>query len=272
MTESAEKTEFSAKDIPDPDQIIQELQRLRDELHASTQRSAKLELELDQLGYAISHDVRAPLRAINGFSAMLFEDYSDQLDDQGKRYLQVVRDNSRKLNDYIEALLELTRIGRRTLKPVDMDMKELFTAVCAEFSINDTDQRISFQIETLPPARGDRDMVRELLVELVGNAVKFTRSRTSPVITITGEIIGMESRYVVSDNGIGFDMQYAEKLFALFQKLHGPEYSEGNGVGLARVRRIVDRHGGRVWGEGRINEGARFSFTLPVGTAENRQG
>ena len=176
-----------------------------------------------------------------------------------------MRDNSRKLNGYIEALLELSRIGRRELNFVELDMNDLVAAVCTEFMAKDKEHRLDFQIGKLPPALGDPDMIRELIAELIGNAVKFTRSRTKAIIRVTGEISGRESRYVVSDNGIGFDMQYAGKLFVMFQKLHGQESAEGSGAGLARVRRIVDRHGGQAWAEGRIDEGATFFFTLPVG-------
>lgn len=249
----------------DQDRTVQEKMRLQNELQASLQRSAELAKEFDQLNYAISHDLRAPLRAIDGFSEILLDDYSNKLDEEGKRYLQILRDNSRKLNGYIEALLGISRIGRRTLSHVELDMNDLVAAVCAEFSTKDMEQRIAFDIQTLPPALGDPDLIRELFFELIDNAVKFTRSREKAIIRVTGESGGRENRYFVSDNGIGFDMQYADKLFALFQKLHGQEHSEGSGAGLARVRRIVDRHGGQAWAEGHIDEGATFSFTLPTG-------
>ena len=249
---------------PDRGEAAPELERLRDELHAAEQRAAEIVREFDQICYAISHDLRAPLRAIDGFSTILLEDYRDRLDDQGKHYLQVVSDNSRKLNSYVEALLDMARIGRRTLNCVVLDMDALFAAACADFTATATDRQISFQIDSLPTAVADREMIREVIVELVGNAVKFTRPRAEAVIRITGGTSGKENRYVVNDNGIGFDMQYADKLFGLFQKLHGSDSFEGEGAGLARIRRILDRQGGQVWAEGNIDAGASFFFTLPA--------
>jgi len=239
-----------------------EIEELRGELDKARRNAEEVTSELDLLLYSISHDLRAPLRAIDGFSEILLEDYHDLLDEEGKRYLGIIRDNSRKIDRHIQAVLALARLGRRELQPAPLDMNSIAAAAVNGYRINNPDRTISFKMADLQPAVGDRQMIREVLDELVDNAAKATRRQEQPQIRIAGEQAGRENIYSVSDNGIGFDMQYADKLFGVFQKLHTPDVFDGDGVGLAKVRRIIGRHGGRVWAAAAPDQGAAFFFTL----------
>jgi light-regulated signal transduction histidine kinase (bacteriophytochrome) len=263
MTTTAGKTPSAGQAAPGETGRDDEFRHLRERLQAAERHAGEMERELDQLSYAISHDLRAPLRAIDGFSEILLEDYADRLDDQARHYLQVVRTNAGKMNAGIEALLALARVGRREPAPVKLDMNALFAAVRTELTATAPERSLVFEIGSLPRAWGDREMVHDVIRELLGNAVKFTRGREPGVITVAGESDGRESRYSVRDNGIGFDMQYADRLFGLFQRLDGSGDFEGQGAGLARVRRMLDRNGGTVWAEG-SGAGAAFFFTLPT--------
>ncbi|BCS54806.1 ATP-binding protein [Geobacter sp. SVR] len=260
MANTAEKESFAGPAAADAGDELRDLQQ---RLQAAELHASEVDREMDQLSYAISHDLRAPLRAVDGFSEILLEDYADRLDDQGKHYLQVIRNNARTLGAGIEALLALARVGRRALQRVDLDMNLLFSQVRTELMAADPERSLAFEIGSLPHAFGDRDMVHDVIRELAGNSVKFTRPRETGVVTISGESDGRECRYTISDNGIGFDMQYADRLFGLFQRLNGSESFEGQGTGLARVRRILDRLGGKIWAQGE-DTGAVFSFTLPA--------
>src|SRR6266545_3991059 len=240
----------------------EEIRELRDELLKARQSTDEAVKEFDLLCYSISHDLRTPLRAIDGFSAILEEDYMDRLDDQGKHYLRVVREGARKIERRIEAVLAVSRMGRHQMNSVGIDMNSLASSVLDELKGAAAGRAISSRIERLPPAFGDRDMVRQVLVELLDNAIKFTRPRGTASIVLKGERAEEENIYSVNDNGVGFDMEYAGNLFGLFQKLHSSDTFEGEGAGLAKVRRIIDRHGGRVWAEGKVDIGATFYFTL----------
>jgi light-regulated signal transduction histidine kinase (bacteriophytochrome) len=219
--------------------------------------------ELEAFSYSVSHDLRAPLRAINGFSWIMLEEYSDQLDDEGKRYLNLIKENTQRMALLIDGILSLSRLGRLEMKVTEMDMGELATGVVKELKTFSPERACQFRLSPLPPARGDRMMIHQVLVNLLSNAVKFTRLKKAPVIEVGGWSEEHENTYYVKDNGSGFDMRYADKLFGTFQRLHRQEEFEGTGIGLAIVQRIIQRHGGRVWAEGKVNEGAAFYFTLP---------
>jgi len=230
------------------------------------ERTAQLEMmvkELEAFTYSISDDMRGPLRAIDGFSRVLVEEYPDKLDNEGKRLLDVIRTNARSLSELIDGLLTFSRLGRQPLEQTDIQMQDLAKAVVDEVQAAHRDREIAVQLHPLPPTFGDRVMVRQVFFNLLSNAFKFTRPQQRPAIEIGSLDDGNENTYYVRDNGVGFDMQYSNKLFGVFQRLHNLDEFEGAGVGLALVQRIVVRHGGRVWAEGKPNEGATFYFSLP---------
>jgi PAS domain S-box-containing protein len=220
--------------------------------------------ELESFSYSVSHDLRSPLRAIDGFSRILQEDYAGKLDDESRRLLGVIRDNSQKMGRLIDDLLEYSRLGRKPLSTVEIDMKRLVEEVLGELQVSG-EKPPRLVLGALPPARGDAMLVKQAWANLMGNAIKFSSKREQPVIEVSGHESGAESVYCVKDNGAGFDMQYYNKLFSVFQRLHRAEEFPGTGVGLAIVQRVITRHGGRVWAEGKVNEGATFYFALPKG-------
>ena len=233
-------------------------------LQASMADLASVNKELEGFSYSVSHDLRAPLRAINGFAGMLVEDHGASLDPEARRYLQVIQDNTRKMGQLIDDLLAFSRLGRKPVDKTDVDLKKMAADVFAEIRPLVPDRAIEFRVGDLPKGPGDPALLHQVLVNLISNAVKYTRSRPSAVIEIGARVEPGELIYFVRDNGVGFDMEYAHKLFGVFQRLHSTSEFEGTGVGLALVQRIIQRHGGRVWGEGKVGEGATFFFTLPL--------
>lgn len=232
------------------------------------ERTAELEAvnkELESFSYSVSHDLRAPLRAVDGFSRMLEEDYSGKLDDEGRRLLNVIRDSGRKMGQLIDDLLTFSRLGKKLIAASGIDMMEQARAVFGELA--DGDDRIRLELGPLPAAWGDPALVRQVWLNLLSNAIKFSAQRPAPLVTVTGRVDATGNIYCVKDNGAGFDMRYYDKLFGVFQRLHSPEEFPGTGVGLAIVQRVVARHGGRVWAEGKEGEGAAFYFALPGGKA-----
>ncbi|MBK9091047.1 MAG: PAS domain S-box protein [Holophagales bacterium] len=233
-----------------------------------SERTAQLEeanKELEAFSYSVSHDLRAPLRAIDGFSRMIVEDHGERLDPEGRRLLGVVSANARRMAQLIDDLLRLSRLGRSEVRRTSVDMATLARNAFEEIvEAPEARGRIEFRVGDLPRAVGDPALLRQVWVNLLSNAVKFTANREWPVIEVDGEVEGPSAVYRVKDNGAGFNMDYSGKLFGVFQRLHAPSEFEGTGVGLALVRRIVLRHGGRAWAEGRVGEGATFSFSLPA--------
>lgn len=244
-----------------------EIQQLNQVLEQRViERTAQLDAankDLESFSYSVSHDLRAPLRAIDGFSLILLEDHADKLDAEGKRVANVIRDNTQKMGQLIDDILAFSRAGRKALEMSDIDMRDLAASVFEELKPSAANRDIQLDIKPLPGCRGDRAMLRQVWSNLLSNAIKFTRGKATARIEIGGDASDKECAYYVKDNGAGFDMQYSNKLFGVFQRLHGPEEFEGTGVGLAIVKRIVDKHGGQVWAEGKIDEGATFHFTLP---------
>jgi len=219
--------------------------------------------ELESFSYSVSHDLRAPLRVIDGFSLALLEDYGTSLPIEGQDLLARVRQQAQRMAQLIEDLLEFSRLGRKPLDVTSVDLAALVQAVVQELQQANADRTVAVTVAPLPPAMGDRALLRQVLTNLIGNAFKFTRQRPDAQVEIGFRDDNGERVYYVRDNGAGFDMQYASKLFGVFQRLHPAADFEGTGVGLALVQRIIHRHGGRVWGEGQVNEGATFQFTLP---------
>ncbi len=229
-------------------------------------RTADLEQanrELEAFSYSVSHDLRAPLRAIGGFSRILLDDYAGKLDDEGKRLLNAVQDNTSRMESLIDDLLSFSRTGRGELTCSDVDMEKLAREVFEELSPAIAGGHVALDIDPLPRIRGDSAMLRQVFVNLLSNAIKYSRVKENARIKVGGSLDGDEAVYYVRDNGVGFDMRYADKLFGVFQRLHRASEFEGTGIGLAIVKRIVTRHGGRVWAEGEVNDGATFYFALP---------
>jgi light-regulated signal transduction histidine kinase (bacteriophytochrome) len=235
---------------------LTERRRAADEL-------SRTNAELETFSYSVSHDLRAPLRAMNGYAQALLEDHAGQLDAEGLRLLAVVRDNALRLGEMIDALLTFSRLGRQALKSGPLDMTDLARNVADELLHGAKDHAPAVHIEPLPNATGDRTLMRQVFANLLGNAFKFTRGRPAPRIEIGARSAGGETVYLVRDNGAGFDMRYADKLFQVFSRLHHADEFEGTGVGLALVQRIIQRHHGRIWAEGVPNQGATFYFALP---------
>jgi len=218
--------------------------------------------ELERFSYSVSHDLRAPLRAINGYAQALFVDHAARLDDEGKRLLTVIRDSAKLGGTLIDGLLNFSRVGRQALARAPVDLTTLAEGVVAELRQTASSVAVEVVLTPLPPTNGDGALLRNVLINLIGNAFKFSANRAHPKVEIGAQQDGAEVTYYVKDNGAGFDMQYAGKLFGVFQRLHRPDEFEGTGVGLALAQRIVQRHGGRIWAEGKVDQGATFFFTL----------
>jgi signal transduction histidine kinase len=215
-----------------------------------------LNKELESFTYSVSHDLRAPLRAIDGFGRIIEEEYGPRLDDEARRLLAVVRSSSKQMGQLIDDLLDFSRLGRQDLGKQSVDMAALAREAARALGIQPA-------LGELPAAHADPALLRQVWLNLLGNAAKYSGKRAEPRIEVGGREEGAGSLYWVRDNGVGFDMRYAGKLFGVFQRLHGADEFPGTGVGLAIVQRVVSRHGGRVWAEGRVGEGACFYFTLP---------
>ena len=235
------------------------------------QRAIQLEAanqELEAFSYSISHDLRAPLRAMDGFSRILLEEYAPQLPAEAQRYLGLVRDNAQQMGHLIEDLLAFSRLSRQPLNKQTVAPAELVRQVLAELRAEQEGRKVEVTIGDLPACEADPALLKQVWVNLLSNALKFTRKREDAQHRnrCPSQIRQPECIYFVKDNGVGFDMQYANKLFGVFQRLHRAEEYEGTGVGLAIVQRIVHRHGGRIWAEAEVDKGATFYFTLEGGT------
>ena len=242
----------------------EEIGRLNEALARKAEQIESTNRDLESFAYSVSHDLRVPLRAIDGFSQLLLKRYGDKLDDEGRRLLNVVRDSAGRMGQMIGDILAFSRTGRLVIAESEVNMENLARAALEELAPNLAGRDVKVEIGRLPQVHGDPAMLRQVWINLLANAVKFTRPKPAAQIEVEGKIEGAECTYFVKDNGVGFDMQYAGKLFGVFQRLHGIEEFEGTGIGLATAKRIVTRHGGRVWAEGRVNEGATFYFALPV--------
>ncbi|MEI6029780.1 MAG: PAS domain S-box protein [Synechococcaceae cyanobacterium ELA739] len=258
----------AARDISQVKQMEEKLRNLNAELEARVQQRTEelteANQELEAFAYSVSHDLRAPLRAVDGFSHKLLKLYGEQLDSEGQRLLQVVRDNAQRMGQLIDDLLRFSRLGRRELQVSPVDMETLAREVAADLLASESERQIEFCCGALPAARGDAAMLREVWANLIGNAIKFSRDRPVAHISVGGAAQAGVATYWVRDDGAGFDMAYADKLFGVFQRLHRQDEFEGTGVGLALAQRILHRHQGRIWGEGQPDGGATFQFTLPL--------
>jgi PAS domain S-box-containing protein len=220
--------------------------------------------ELEAFSYSVSHDLRAPLRTINGFARILEEEYSTHLDAEGNRLLNRIVNGARRMGVLIDDLLAFSRFSRQVITPVKIDMGRLAQECLHEAFPNGVPSEWNVFVQPLPDALGDRNLIKQVWINLINNAVKFSSRNPHPSVTVGSSAQEDQTVYFVSDNGAGFDMQYVDKLFKVFQRLHKDTDYEGTGVGLAIVQRIVQRHGGKIWAEGKVNEGAAFYFTLAL--------
>jgi PAS domain S-box-containing protein len=255
-------------DITERRKAEEDIRRFNEQLEKKViDRTRDLEAankELEDFTYTVSHDLRTPLRAIDGFSRMLLRDEGNNLTENTQRKIDVIRDNVQRMGRLIDDLLALSRLGRTTMSLSSVDMEKLVNETWNDLCAIDDGHRKELQMWPLPGFFGDRALVRQVLANLLSNAVKYSRPKGRAIIEIGGKDSGDEILYYVKDKGVGFDMRYYDKLFGAFQRLHSDEEFEGTGVGLAIVRRIVHRHGGTVWAEGKVDEGAVFYFTLPA--------
>jgi len=229
-----------------------------------THELEKANQELEAFSYSVSHDLRAPLRAITGFAKMLLEDYTQYLDDEGNRYLTVIDESAEKMGNLIDDLLGFSLMSRKEKVLEAIDMEALCQEVFEELKREYDDSRWTLSLDTLPMAQGDRRMIRQVLINLMSNSFKFTAEEPAPWIVISSSSNEDYNTYNIKDNGVGFDASYKGKLFQVFQRLHGDAEFKGTGIGLSIVKRIIDRHGGDVWGDSKEGEGAEFVFQLPV--------
>ena len=241
-------------------QLNLELEQRVDE---RTRSLAAANQELESFTYSVSHDLRVPLRAISGFVEILEEDHAGKLDEEGRRVLGVITSNTRRMRELIDDLLALSRLGRKPVAPAPIDMQALVHEVVREVLPDNSTVRC--RLQPLPPAQGERTLMRQVWLNLIANAVKFSAPRPEPVVEIGAFRDDAQTIYFVRDNGVGFDMRYYDKLFGVFQRLHSDDEFQGTGVGLAIVQRVVAKHGGRAWAESTPGAGATFYFALPDG-------
>jgi signal transduction histidine kinase len=229
------------------------------------QRTADLEIannELEAFSYSVSHDLRAPLRSINGFARILEEDYGNLLDEQGRKTLGTIMRNGERMGQLIDDLLAFSRLGKQSVTRVKLDMNLIASSTSDDLKIQYTGEK-EIHIDSLPPVYGDSSMIKQVMYNLISNALKYSMKKEKAIVRIGAYQEEFGTTFFVQDNGAGFDMQYYDKLFGVFQRLHDAREFEGTGVGLALVHRIVTKHGGKIWAEGKENEGAIFYFTIP---------
>ena len=230
------------------------------------ERTAQLEnvnKELEAFSYSVSHDLRTPLRAINGYSVMLSEDYEGKLDDNGKRMIRNIISNAKMMGQLIDDLLSFSKLGKKELVRSRVNMQALVEDIADELLQQEPEGKYKVIIEALPAADADQVMIRQVVLNLLGNAIKYTAKKISPEIEVGFTDEPHSTVYYVKDNGAGFNMAYADKLFGVFQRLHSVEDFEGSGVGLALAKRIILKHNGEIWADARENAGATFYFRLP---------
>ncbi|MDB5281312.1 MAG: sensor hybrid histidine kinase [Bacteroidota bacterium] len=252
-----------SEDITEERKHSEEVKQLNTELRKTVSQLLIANKEMEAFTYSVSHDLRAPLRIIDGFGEILIKDLGPKLNDEGTHNLRVIVQNAKHMGQLIDDLLNLSRLGRTQLTVKQVDMKSLVDDVIAALKIIDhKNAKAQISIELLNPAVCDLSLIRQVWINLISNALKYSRNKEEPVIHIGCDTVNGKTVYYIKDNGVGFDMQYSHKLFGVFQRLHKISEFEGTGVGLALVNRIVTKHNGRVWADAKMDEGATFYFTL----------
>ena len=252
----------NARDVTEQKMVSKHIDQLNNDLHNKIIQLEASNKEMESFSYSVSHDLRAPLRAINGYSDILEEDYAEQLGEGGKNLLAKIKNSARRMGILIDDLLEFSKLGRKEVHKMKIDMEDMVRTVIAEMNISKNEQTV-IKINSLPPAYADYNLVHQVWINIISNAIKYSSKKEKPEIEIGSTTSNQQTAYFVKDNGAGFDMKYAGKLFGVFQRLHGVSEFPGTGVGLAIVFRIITKHGGKIWAEAKLNEGAVFYFTLP---------
>jgi signal transduction histidine kinase len=247
---------------------ISEMARAVEKFLEDRRRLAEAHEELEAFSYSVSHDLRAPLRSIDGFCELLIEEHGNQLDEEGRAYLNTIQQSDRRMRDLIDDLLAFSRMSRSEMALESVNITTMAQEVFEDARRPVPERNIVLRVGELPPAKGDSALIRQVLVNLISNAVKFTATRDEAIVELDCVETGAMNTYRIKDNGVGFDMRYAHKLFGVFERLHGAEKFEGNGIGLAIVKRVIVRHGGQVRAESKPGEGASIYFTLPPGSYE----
>jgi len=219
--------------------------------------------ELEAFSYSVSHDLRVPLRHIGGFVDLLVKNNSPQLDESGLRYLKIISESVLEMGNLIDALLTFSRLSRTELQRTKINSKNMVTHVIKTFSEELAGRNVKINISELPDAWGDENLIKQVWVNLISNALKYSRNKEYAIIDIDGKIENDETIFYIKDNGAGFDMKYADKLFGVFQRMHKAKDFEGIGIGLANVQRIIMRHGGKCWAESEVDKGSTFFFSNP---------
>lgn len=260
------KIQLQKRELVEKNQSLEKAEaqilQLNDDLKKNLQQLESINKELESFTYSVSHDLRAPLRSLMGFSQILAEDYKGVLDEKGIKALNTITRNADRMNTLIDDLLEFSKLGRRELRSSEVDSDKLVNTILADLA-ESAKHKARIEVGSLHPVKADKALLTQVWINLISNAIKYSSKVDVPVIQISSSAEAGEIVFSIRDNGDGFDMKYVSKLFGVFQRLHKPAEFEGTGVGLALVQRIVAKHGGRVWAEGKVKAGATFFFSLP---------